>query len=345
MLANDAGNNLVVRAVTTPANGTARINTDDSITYTPKTGYTGSDSFSYLVSDGFEQTATATVAMTVQNRPPVAAPNNVTTIAPASVRVYPLTNDSDPDGHAMTIAGATTAAHGTTTISTDRKSILYKPAAGYSGSDSFSYTVGDNRGGAGQGVVTVAVTNRPPIASPDTFAVIAGKTVKLLVLANDRDPDGHRLSAAQVTPAAHGSATVTTDRQGVSYKSSAGYVGADSFTYTAADGYGGTAQAVVTLSAQNRPPVAVADSVSTGYNTSIRVAVLANDSDPDGHGLVVAAVTSAAHGTATISTDRKAVVYRPTSGYRGADSFSYTAGDGYGGTAKAAVAVTVRAPN
>ena len=76
MLANDAGNNLVVRAVTTPANGTARINTDDSITYTPKTGYTGSDSFSYLVSDGFEQTATATVAMTVQNRPPVAAPDN-----------------------------------------------------------------------------------------------------------------------------------------------------------------------------------------------------------------------------------------------------------------------------
>ena len=114
----------------------------------------------------------------------------------------------------MTIAGATTAAHGTTTISTDRKSILYKPAAGYSGSDSFSYTVGDNRGGAGQGVVTVAVTNRPPIASPDTFAVIAGKTVKILVLANDRDPDGHRLSVAQVTPAAHGSATVTTDRRG-----------------------------------------------------------------------------------------------------------------------------------
>ncbi len=73
--------------------------------------------------------------------------------------------------------------------------------------------------------------------------------------------------------------------------------------------------------------------------------MLANDSDPDGHGLVVAAVTSAAHGTATISTDRKAVVYRPTSGYRGSDSFSYTASDGYGGTANATVVVTVRPPS
>ena len=345
VLGNDTGTQLTVRTVSTPTNGTARINTDRTVTYTPKTGYTGSDAFTYLISDGFEQPATATVTITVLNRPPVAAPDNATTVAPASVRISVLANDTDPDGHSLTIASATTAAHGTTTISSDRKAITYKPAAGYSGSDSFTYTISDNHGGTGQGVVTVAANNRSPIASADNFAVIAGKSVKLSVLANDSDPDGHRLSVERVTAAAHGSATVTTDRRALSYKSAVGYVGADSFTYTAGDGYGGTAQAVVSLSVQNRPPVAVADSVSTAYNTSIRVAVLANDSDPDGHGLTIAAVTAAAHGTATISTDRKAVVYRPTSGYRGGDSFTYTASDGYGGNDQAAVAVTVRAPN
>ncbi len=285
------------------------------------------------------------MAVSVPNRPPVAAPDSATSAAPASVRVYPLTNDSDPDGHAITIAGATSPGHGTTTISTDRKSILYKPASGYSGSDSFTYTVSDNRGGTGQGEVTVSVANRPPIATADAIAVIAAKTAKLLVLANDSDPDGHGLKVAQLTPPAHGSATLTTDRRAISYKSATGYVGPDGFTYTVTDGYGGTAQALVSLSVQNRPPVAVADSVSTAYNSSLRSTVLANDSDPDGHGLVIAAVTAPANGTVTISTDRKAAVYRPRSGYRGGDGFTYTASDGHGGTAKATVAVTVRPPS
>ena len=199
--------------MSTPTNGTSRINTDRTVSYTPKTGFTGSDAFTYVVTDSFEQQAAATVAVSVPNRPPVAVPDSATTAAPASVRVYPLTNDSDPDGHSITIASATTAGHGTTTISTDRKSILYKPASGYSGSDSFTYTVSDNRGGTAPGVVTVSVANRPPIATADTIAVIAGKTAKLLVLANDSDPDGHGLKVAQLTPAAHGSATLTTDRR------------------------------------------------------------------------------------------------------------------------------------
>ncbi len=181
----------------------------------------------------------------------MAVPDNATTAAPASVRVYPLTNDSDPDGQSITIASTTTAGHGTTTLSTDRKSILYKPASGYSGSDSFTYTVSDNRGGIAPGVVTVSVANRPPIATPDTIAVIAGKTAKFPVLANDSDPDGHSLKLAQLTQVAHGSATLSTDLRSAYYKSATGYVGPDSFTYTVTDGYGGTAQAAVSLSVQN----------------------------------------------------------------------------------------------
>ena len=161
VLGNDTGSELTVRTVSTPTNGTARINTDRTVTYTPKTGYTGSDAFTYLISDGFEQPATATVTITVLNRPPVAAPDNATTVRTGvGPDLSVLANDSDPDGHSLTIAGATTAAHGTTTISSDRKAITYKPAAGYSGSDSFTYTVSDNHGGTGQGVVTVAANNR-----------------------------------------------------------------------------------------------------------------------------------------------------------------------------------------
>jgi hypothetical protein len=245
---NDVGTGLTVRSLTVPANGTARINTDGTVTYTPKTGYTGSDAFGYLVSDTVEQSARGEVAVTVLNRPPVAAPDSATTIAPASVRVYVLANDRDPDGHALKIAAATPPPHGGVTISTDRKSILYKPAAGFSGVDRFGYTVDDGHSGSGQGVVTVAVTNRPPVAAPDSAAIAYNTAQRIYVLANDSDPDGHRLSITTTSAApAHGTVAISSDRRSVVYRPATGYRGSDAFQYTINDGYGGTAKASVSL--------------------------------------------------------------------------------------------------
>jgi Cellulose binding domain/Bacterial Ig domain/Calx-beta domain/Glycosyl hydrolases family 18 len=68
VLANDtdpAGFALSVTAITQPKDGNAVLNKDGTVTYTPKTGYTGSDSFSYTVSDGHGGTASALVSLTV----------------------------------------------------------------------------------------------------------------------------------------------------------------------------------------------------------------------------------------------------------------------------------------
>ena len=68
ILANDTdpnGDSLIVTAVTAPLHGSAVLNADSTITYTPVTGYLGGDSFTYTVSDGHGGTATANVAVTV----------------------------------------------------------------------------------------------------------------------------------------------------------------------------------------------------------------------------------------------------------------------------------------
>jgi hypothetical protein len=92
--------------------------------------------------------------------------------------------------------------------------------------------------------------------------------------------------------------------------------------------------------AEDRAPVAVGDSASTGRDTPVDVDVRANDSDPDGDALVVESVTQPQHGTAAVLPSGR-IRYTPASGYEGRDGFTYTVGDGRAGTAIAAVGLDV----
>jgi CshA-type fibril repeat protein len=72
------------------------------------------------------------------------------------------------------------------------------------------------------------------------------------------------------------------------------------------------------------------------------IAVLANDSDPDGDPLSVSEVGAPGHGTAT--TDGTTVTYSPAGGFAGTDVFSYTVSDGNGGSDTGQVTVVVNGP-
>jgi hypothetical protein len=89
----------------------------------------------------------------------------------------------------------------------------------------------------------------------------------------------------------------------------------------------------------NTAPAAGDDSVSTPYLTAVSPDVLANDTDTDGHGLVISSVTQGANGTVTFMDTT--LTYTPASGFSGTDSFTYSVVDGYGGGDTATVTVTV----
>ena len=95
----------------------------------------------------------------------------------------------------------------------------------------------------------------------------------------------------------------------------------------------------------NRSPVAVGDSgFSTARDTALAIpaaALLANDTDPDGDALSIAAVGAPQHGTVTFDGVTQTVVFTPAAGYTGPAGFTYTASDGRGGTATASVALAV----
>lgn len=72
VLVNDIGSELTVTGFTQPANGVVNVNPDGSYTYTPNPGFTGIDTFLYTVTDSVNNTATATVSITVAPETPSA---------------------------------------------------------------------------------------------------------------------------------------------------------------------------------------------------------------------------------------------------------------------------------
>ena len=95
----------------------------------------------------------------------------------------------------------------------------------------------------------------------------------------------------------------------------------------------------VTIEADNQAPVAVNDTASTPAGYSITIAVLANDTDPDGDPLHITIVTPGKAGD--ITYDATTVVYTPDATFSGTDSFSYSIADWWGATATATVTVAV----
>ena len=93
----------------------------------------------------------------------------------------------------------------------------------------------------------------------------------------------------------------------------------------------------------NRPPVAVDDAATTFSNESVDIAVLSNDTDPDGDAL---SVTELVPGTGSVSVNPDGSVhYVPASGSTGIDTFTYTVEDGHGGSDTATVTVEVQSLN
>ncbi len=333
------GDPLTIVGLTDGAGGPVTLNPDGTLTYAPGDGFAGRDAFTYTVSDGNGGTSTAVIRVDVVNDAPSADDETTTTPAGASVDVAVLVGDTDANGDTLTLdaAGPTSAQGGTVTV-LPGGSVRYQPPAGFRGTDSFDYVVRDSRGATDTGTVTVTVTNNAPVAVADAYATQPGAAVPVAVRGNDSDADSDPLTVSLVTGPAHGTLVLAADGTGT-YTPDAAWSGTDTFEYQVADGHGGTSRAVVTVRT-NAGPVAVDDSGATATDTELEIPVLDDDTDPDGDTLTVVSATQGAHGSTVVTADGT-VLYTPSTGYAGPDSFSYTVSDGHGGTATAEVAVTV----
>ncbi|MFC6673213.1 Ig-like domain-containing protein [Marinobacterium aestuariivivens] len=183
-------------------------------------------------------------ATTYANQVPVANDDSASTDAGVAVSIPVLANDTDADGDSLNIETVGASSDGSVVASGGE--LVYTPAAGFSGTTSFTYTVTDGLAESAPATVTVTVhaVNGAPVAADDSASVGLNSSVVIDVLANDSDPDGDSLTIASVTGANKGS--LTHDGSQVTY-SSGNRRGGDSFTYTVIDSNGGSATATVSV--------------------------------------------------------------------------------------------------
>ncbi|MBO0492204.1 putative Ig domain-containing protein [Pseudomonas sp. Marseille-Q1929] len=253
-----------VAVASAPSHGTATAS-GTSITYTPTAGYSGADSFTYTATNSSGTSSPATVTVTIgaptigisPSALPAATPNvafNTTVSASGGTAPYSyaISSGSLPPGISLNTATGTLS--GTPLVP---------------GPYTFTVTVTDANGATGSRTYSGIIQAPLPIAGALSATVAANSSANPITL---NLSGGAATSVAVASVPSHGTATAS--GTGIRYTPTAGYSGADSFTYTASNSTGTSSPATVaiTISAPSigiSPTVLSAATASVAFSTTL----------------------------------------------------------------------------
>ena len=210
-------NRLTAQLATPPANGTLTFNSNGSFQYTPNTGFSGMDTFTYTATDGNATSARATVTITVTSTMlPIANPDEYQAAQDRQLFINAFNNEKIAV-FSDTLADAAIMANALSGLGPNVQVIVQDDASDYN-ADYINWLAGP---GAYLGVNTLVVWQLPfdqslvPIAQCLAMQIINSDDLPTLVgyiqqismqpgglLVNDVSPDGEPLSTQEVTPPA-----------------------------------------------------------------------------------------------------------------------------------------------
>jgi len=314
--------------------------------YTALPGFAGTEflTIEYCNDDGhcINAYVTIEVGSCDDNDHPNAVHDNEETNENEPVLIDFFDNDYDPDGDQITLCldfDDLKPDHGEVEIT--EAGFIYTPDAGFTGNDSFTYTICDEEGLSDQTTVYIEVIGTETCEGVEMSLCVA--PVDPTVICPDVC-DGYAIVDMQTT-----------------FDCSLWLVGDDCFQYTALPGFTGTEMVqveycnddndcfttTVTIVVSgncddeeeeeeeeddNHIPNAVHDDVETNEGESIEIDILANDYDPDGDeiSLCLDADEDLMPENGTVVITSEGVIYTPNPGFIGDDNFTYTLCDEHG---------------
>jgi len=321
--------------------------TAPNLTYTPANGYTGPDSFTFKVNNGFADSNIATVSITVSTPTagtPTANPQSVTVPFQTPTAITLTGADHNTPPLSLTFAVVGNPAHGTLTGSAPN--LTYTPANGYAGPDSFTFK--DNNGFQDSNIATVSITvSTPtagaPVAHPQSVTVPFQTPTAITLTGTDFNTPPLPLTFTMVGNPAHG--TLTGTAPNVTYTPANGYAGPDSFSFKVNNGFQDSIPATVSITVSTPTagaPTANPQSVTVPFQTATGVTLTGVDHNTPPLPLTYSVVTQPTHGT--LSGTAPNITYAPNNGYAGPDSFTFMVNNGFQNSVPATVSITVSTP-
>ncbi len=335
---SDLDGSALTYAVVQPPSSGLLFGSAPNLYYFPDSDFTGTDSFTFTVSDGAWTSPPATVTITVQksNHPPVALAQSQPGLEDTDL---PLTLSGwDPDGDPLTFTIVQPPDWGT--LSGTPPNLIYVPTPNHFGPDSFTFSADDGLRTSAPATVTISVerSNHPPVALAQS--AMGWEDTALPLTLSGSDPDGDRVSFSIVQFPVRGSLSGTPPN--ITYTPAPGFVGTDSFTFLANDGQLTSAPATVTLTVGliNHVPVALPQNQVVLGNSALPLTL--TGSDPDGGRLSFTVVRRPSSGMLFGTPPN--LYYFPRSDFIGTDSFTFTVSDGKLTSTPATVAISVVPP-
>ena len=304
--------NLTAILVTNTINGTLTLNADGSFNYIPNESFFGTDTFTYKLSDGINESNVATVNIYINplNDPPVLLNDNYVidedTTLTTTVANGVLVNDYDAEQEQLTLTLVTTTTNGTLTFNQDG-TFTYIPNANFHGVDNFTYKAFDGINESEIATVTINVTsvNDRPTGLSNWYTVnedtVLTISTNYSMLKNDSDIEGTPLTAVLVTPTQNGSITLNADGSFV-YTPNPHFFGQDTFVYRASDGELESTDITnyIDVKPVNDRPIATNNQYTIMKNSTLETVlssgVLHDDSDVDNENLTAILVTNTVNG-------------------------------------------------
>ena len=236
------GDKLTYTVLTAPTKGEL-FGTAPNLIYVPNPEVSGTDSFTYKVSDGTLESTVVTVSITVAsvNDAPVAGTQSVKTDEDTAAMIT-LTG-FDPEGATLTYKVVSQPANGV--VSGEGASLEYMPNPDFNGKDSFTYKVSDGSLDSSPVTVAITVASTPdgPVALTQTVKAVQGNSAAVTLKAYDGDKD--TLTYTLVSQPKLG--TLSGTAPNLVYKANADAKGTDSLTFRVNDGTSDSGLATVLI--------------------------------------------------------------------------------------------------
>jgi len=317
-------------SVTIPNQGTWSVDViTGTITFTPLTTFNGNPTpILYNAQNNEGNTSNYATVTVTTNAPPVATPDHYISTINTNITANVMVNDFDVNiGQSITLSVAlTTNASNGTVIITSNGTFTYIPNNGFSGNDSFIYTICDNGNPILCDTAIVFITiNAAPIANTDHDTTNFNTTLNATtLLANDSDIVGQTITI-NTTPISNvTNGTLVINANGTyTYTPNTGYSGIDSFIYSICDNgtpvLCDTAIVFIFINPPNTPPIVRNEYHITPYNTGITGNVLTNDSDAETTVVFSGILVAPNNGNITFDFITGAYIYTPNTNFVGND--------------------------